>query len=197
MTLSSLQLETSRDGAVQVVASGMVGHPAASAGGTRRTLIAQSSQTFIGYQSCYDYGNNARYSNSSYECDESRNKYDNDSNPYSVDSDVDDIEPSRPVPLLQSVAPLPQKTKVVEVWRAPAPMSFTSRDTLQYETWLNHFVDQHLSKFYSKKNPVVEDIARKAAVAAHAQLGISTELLPDVARLSLYDFIFLCGMLTH
>jgi len=54
-----------------------------------------------------------------------------------------------------------------------------------------------LPKFYSPENTKVEEIARKVAAIIDTNLGISRDLLPDVAKLSLYDFIFLCGMLTH
>ncbi|KAF1981824.1 hypothetical protein K402DRAFT_408161 [Aulographum hederae CBS 113979] len=61
-----------------------------------------------------------------------------------------------------------------------------------YTKLLSSFIGQHLGKFYKPGNEIVEAVAEAAATNVREKLEISKELLPGVAKLALYDFVFLC-----
>jgi len=78
-------------------------------------------------------------------------------------------------------------------WRAQLGSSKLETET-EYQDFLEDFTAQHLPLFYDSNNKMVQKVASKAAKRVREEMGISHKLIPGLAKLALYDFIFLCGM---
>jgi D-arabinose 1-dehydrogenase-like Zn-dependent alcohol dehydrogenase len=78
-------------------------------------------------------------------------------------------------------------------WRAQLRSSQPRTET-EYEEFLAGFVTQHLRLFYDPNDEDVRKVASKAAKRVKKETKISQKLIPGLAKLALYDFIFLCGM---
>jgi hypothetical protein len=65
---------------------------------------------------------------------------------------------------------------------------------LEYQDFLEDFTTQHLSQFYDSNDKSIQEVASNAAKRVRKETGISHKPIPGLAKLALYDFIFLCGM---
>ena len=64
----------------------------------------------------------------------------------------------------------------------------------EYQVFLNVFVTQNLYQFYNTEDQKVNEVACNAARRVREKTKISHRLIPGLAKLALYDFVFLCGM---
>lgn len=62
-----------------------------------------------------------------------------------------------------------------------------------YSGFLHTFTDVHLSVFFGRNSRKIQAVAEKAASVVQRDPGMTPELLSGVAKLALYDFVFLCG----
>jgi hypothetical protein len=80
-------------------------------------------------------------------------------------------------------------------WRAQLPDQ-PLHEADDYAKFLSEFVQQNLRRFYQPHDKNVENIAKQAAQKVCYEVNVPHEFIPGLAKLALYDFIILCGMLS-
>ena len=89
-------------------------------------------------------------------------------------------------------------TKEIDVaikalWRCQLART-TLKTEEEYQVFLTVFVTQNLYQFYNTEDNKVNEVACNAAKRVREKTKISHKLIPGLAKLALYDFVFLCGM---
>jgi hypothetical protein len=79
--------------------------------------------------------------------------------------------------------------------RAQPELRVLPESTAEYKQYLDDFICQHLPTFYTSQSEKAKiwKLAAEAAKLVCSNSSVPEDIVPDLTKLALYDFVFLCG----